>query len=172
MKLSAWMKKNDLDLAQMAAVLDCAATSVSVWLNGHQLPSLLMMSRIKTATGGEVDVDDFVVAFKPRAAPPRRPGRRVVTDQQVDDWLRSNGLRAVSTVLAYAPSIPFSASVLQRYIRGKRHMPRWSVKVSSVGKPSRWIGQTAIDVSDSYRILQSMRGRDEMVNLLISEVVR
>ena len=167
------MTKQDINVRQLAEMLDCGSASVWKWLAGTQSPSLTMMARIQTATNGKVTLESFVEDDFQLRAPTRRPiGRRRVTDHEIEEWLRSKGLRAVSAMLYEAPDIPFSKSVLQRYIKASR-LPNWRVKVldGSSKKPSRWVGPTALDVSDAYRILQSLRGRpDVAVCLSIEEV--
>jgi hypothetical protein len=126
-----------------------------------------MMSRIARLSSAQVLLEDFV---EDEYEPPRRKSDKAISDAQILDWLRGKGYRAISILLAETPGIPFSRSVLIRYMRQSK-LPRWKVKKGGRGKPSQWLGLSALDVSDSFRTLQSLRGLTSPVTLHIEEVI-
>ena len=172
MKLGQWMQERGLTKRDLGRLLGCSDTTVGRWATGAIHPNLKMMARILSLTGGEVGIHDFVgeVGHRPVELAQRRgPGSDPVSTAQIEDWLRSKGYKAVSTLLAQTPGIPFSTQVLSRYMR-ESDLKRWKVRRGGQGKPSKWVGASALDVSDSFRILQSHRGQASPVTLHIEEV--
>ena len=178
MKLKEWMSTKGLRASQVSQILDCSEGAISRWIAGSSVPSLEMVAKIRAATAHQVDVEDFVDEVKinavPVAKPTRQRGRPRVSDQVIEEWLRSRGLRAVSLLCAQVPGAPFSRPIFHRYMlrleeRGALGpWQRWTVRAG--GKPSSWLGASALDVSDAYRTVQALRGRPPVVSIQVERV--
>lgn len=168
MKLREWMTRRDLSVGQVSQMLDCSESIVHRWISGEILPSLELMARIMSATSNQVTVGDFVEPPPTKPPPPRRRvGRPSSRDARIEAFLRARGLKAIGILVAQIPECPVSRPTLQRYLSRQR-LPRWRVRAG--GKPSIWLGACALDVSDSYRIVQALRGRPPVVQITVEEV--
>lgn len=61
MKLAHWLErvKHSYTQAELADILGCTQASVSRYLSGHRVPTLLVMHQIMKLTGGAVTPNDF-----------------------------------------------------------------------------------------------------------------
>lgn len=59
MKLATYLAAHKLTEAQFAAAVGVASFTVSRWINGRQMPSLLRLIAISRATDGQVRKQDF-----------------------------------------------------------------------------------------------------------------
>lgn len=60
MKLSAYMRKHDLSIEQLAEMIgDCSVSGLRKWLSEERVPRKDQIERINKVTKGEVRADDF-----------------------------------------------------------------------------------------------------------------
>tara|TARA_R110000751_G_scaffold101306_1_gene195423 strand:- start:561 stop:1076 length:516 start_codon:yes stop_codon:yes gene_type:complete len=157
MKLRAYIEREVGSAAQMARILDCSESMVHRWLSGQSLPSLEAMAKIQKATGGAVLISDFVDEPDLRAIEARSAGRPIIGPIHIEQWLRSKGLRACGLLVAQVPGGP-SRPRIQRYMVGLTLLPRWTIQGTGA-RPSLWVAPSALDVSDSFRIVTALRDR-------------
>jgi transcriptional regulator with XRE-family HTH domain len=73
MTLREWLTKNSIPQREAAERLGVHLTTFNRWLNGHLMPSLDALRRIRALTEGAVTADSFLDASP---SEPRRRGRR------------------------------------------------------------------------------------------------
>lgn len=167
MTLREYLTREGISPRQMAQSLDCSEAVVYGWMSGRRLPSLVLMARIEEATGGSVLLCDFVPEVEVEPLPePKRRGRPTPRPS-VEEWTRRHGLKAVGLLLAQIPGGPPRSRIL-RYLEDDPR-PRWRLHAGG-GNPSIWTAETALDVSDSYRIVQALRGRPPVLAVEVERV--
>jgi transcriptional regulator with XRE-family HTH domain len=60
MKLKKWLQLNNITQKEFAMKIRTSTVDVNRWINSATKPSLPKLYLIKEATGGEVDLEDFV----------------------------------------------------------------------------------------------------------------
>ena len=159
MKLRAYIEREVGSAAQMARILDCSESMVHRWLSGQSLPSLEAMAKIQKATGGAVLISDFVAEPDLQDVEARPAGRPISGPPNIEQWLRSKGLRACGLLVSQVPGGP-SRPRIQKYMTGSL-LPRWTIQGTGA-RASVWVAPSALDVSDSFRIVQALRGRPHL----------
>jgi transcriptional regulator with XRE-family HTH domain len=66
--LAAWMDSHkEISQAKLAAESDCSEPHLSLILKGERGVSMKLAKRLSDATGGEVRIEDFLLADEARA---------------------------------------------------------------------------------------------------------
>lgn len=157
MKLADWMEKEGLSAAQMAGILGCSEAVVHSYRRGSSFPNLRIFARIKKATAGEVQVEDFIDldGLQLGRAEDVKGALNFPTPAHLEGWLKTRGIKALSLLLAQVPGGPHRG-ILERAMR-RDPRPRWKV-YGRGGRASVWVGSTGQEVSDAYRIVMALRG--------------
>jgi DNA-binding XRE family transcriptional regulator len=157
MTLDEYMSREGLTLLQVARAVGVSESAVHRWRSGSRRPSLASAMKIKALTRGEVQMGDLVDVAEVRAPVEalRSVGRPPTGPGSVERWLRSLGLKAVGLLCAQVPGAPSRARITAYMEADPR--PRWVVRERS--RPSVWVGDSAIQVADSYRVVQSLRDK-------------
>ena len=158
MTLDEYMSREGLTLLQVARAVGVSESAVHRWRSGSRRPSLASAMKIKALTRGEVQMRDLVDVAEVSA--PVEALRLVGQPRPVtgERWLRSLGLKAVGLLCAQVPGGPTRARIAAHMEADPR--PRWVVRERSrPSRPSVWVGDSAIQVADSYRVVQSLRDK-------------
>ncbi len=62
MKLATYLHENDIKPVAFAALLDVAPSTITRILRGERTPRIDLIAKIKVATGGKVDAEDWMAA--------------------------------------------------------------------------------------------------------------